>query len=188
MRPLQSLSATMRETRRAPDRRFRLDVLHRAQREHRAGSRQVLQSDAPPMHRVAFRRGVRPALAGALCRGDEPGVLGTAGLLHNLGLLWLADAWPAETAVAFDEATSRGTDPRSAQRTACGSDCCANDGLLGARRGALPGELAVASARAKRPRSGGPIDGHDLAADSGSTHVSVRAALRRAVLRSPQRS
>lgn len=67
--------------------------------------------------------------------------LRTAGLLHNLGLLWLADAWPVPTSQAFQSAATDG-DLCGCLRTACGTDYCEAGGMLGEAWG-LPEPLTA---------------------------------------------
>lgn len=68
----------------------------------------------------------------------------TAGLLHNLGLMWLADSWPKETALAFSIATSdENCDLVQALYAATGNDYCEAGGRL-SEAWKLPEPLTIA--------------------------------------------
>lgn len=68
----------------------------------------------------------------------------TAGLLHNLGLMWLADSWPAPTATALHVAASgEGFDLAQALYAATGNDYCAAGGKL-SEAWHLPEPLTIA--------------------------------------------
>jgi len=68
----------------------------------------------------------------------------TAGLLHNLGLMWLADAWPTQTSAAFQTvAADESLDLALALQVATGSDYCVAGGLL-SEAWRLPETLTVA--------------------------------------------
>lgn len=60
-----------------------------------------------------------------------PDTAHTAGLLHNLGLMWLADSWPTPTAMALQVvAAGEGFDLAQALYAATGNDYCAAGGKL----------------------------------------------------------
>lgn len=68
----------------------------------------------------------------------------TAGLLHNLGLMWLADSWPTPTAVALQVvATGEGFNLAQALYAATGNDYCAAGGKL-SEAWHLPEALTIA--------------------------------------------
>ena len=67
----------------------------------------------------------------------------TAGLLHNLGLLWLADNRPLETAHALEVAIDESISLNQALRQVAGTDYCEVGGCLG-DMWALPEVLVVA--------------------------------------------
>ncbi len=61
----------------------------------------------------------------------HPDTAHTAGLLHNLGLMWLADAWPTQTAAALQAvAADPSLDLAAALRATTGSDYCVSGGQL----------------------------------------------------------
>ncbi len=67
----------------------------------------------------------------------------TAGLLHNLGLLWLADNRPLETAHAFEVAMHKSISLNQALQQSTGTDYCEVGGYLGKAWG-LPDSLVAA--------------------------------------------
>ena len=68
----------------------------------------------------------------------------TAGLLHNLGLMWLADSWPTQTAMALQVvAAGEGFDLGQALYAATGNDYCAAGGQL-SEAWHLPEPLTIA--------------------------------------------
>jgi len=67
----------------------------------------------------------------------------TAGLLHNLGLMWLADSWPAPTAMALQAAANEEHDLAQALYAAAGNDYCAAGGKL-SEAWHLPESLTIA--------------------------------------------
>lgn len=68
----------------------------------------------------------------------------TAGLLHNLGLMWLADSWPTQTAMALQVvATGEGFNLAQALYAATGNDYCAAGGKL-SEAWNLPEPLTIA--------------------------------------------
>ena len=67
----------------------------------------------------------------------------TAGLLHNLGLLWLADKMPQETADALTLSTDQSISLGQAQQQLSGIDYCQVGGYLG-ESWSLPNCLVVA--------------------------------------------
>ena len=63
---------------------------------------------------------------------SEREALRTAGLLHNLGLLWMAEKWPAQTAAALQTAaTGQHGSLAALLRAATGTDYCESGGMLG---------------------------------------------------------
>lgn len=73
----------------------------------------------------------------------DPNTMATAGLLHNLGLLWMVDQWPAEASAAFDMRDSRGDIGLiAALRLTTGTDYCEQGGVLG-DAWKLPAELTA---------------------------------------------
>lgn len=104
------------------------------------------------------------ALLAATTDADAANIstLHTAGLLHNLGLLWLAGNWPEDTSKALQLATTH-TDYSisEALRDIVGTDYCEAGGALG-RAWQLPDVLVAAMAQ-NHP---------DLYPDS--THVGVK--------------
>lgn len=84
-----------------------------------------------------------------------------AGLFHNLGLLWLAETMPLETAMAMAAAQSEGIGLNDALRDYCRTDVCEVGGLLG-RAWGLPDELVAAMAHRKNPEYQG--NGWEVAA------------------------
>ncbi|MES2562688.1 MAG: HDOD domain-containing protein [Pseudomonadota bacterium] len=95
-------------------------------------------------------------LAQAL-RGDlDPGTMSAAGLLHNLGLLWMADESPEETSAAFRVREGKDSpDLVQALRKTTGTDYCEKGGLLGEAWG-LPEALIVAMRHHRTPGYAGP--------------------------------
>jgi HD-like signal output (HDOD) protein len=81
----------------------------------------------------------------------DPNTLNTAGLLHNLGLLFMADRWPRETTAAL-EASNEGEDLGlvEALRATSGTDYCAIGGELG-EAWKLPGPLTQAMRHHRDP-------------------------------------
>ncbi|MGR9114246.1 MAG: HDOD domain-containing protein [Gammaproteobacteria bacterium] len=78
--------------------------------------------------------------------------LHTAGLLHNLGLLWLADNWPKEISQALEWAAAdkdKAVSTQEALRSMTGIDYCEAGGILG-RSWNLPGVLVSAMEQHKR--------------------------------------
>ncbi len=75
---------------------------------------------------------------------DKIATVHTSALLHNLGLLWMADTLPNKTNTAFEQAA---TQPdlcvAQALQNHCGADYCAIGGCL-AEAWALPGPILVA--------------------------------------------
>lgn len=67
----------------------------------------------------------------------------TAGLMHNLGLLWLADNLPAETDRAIAEAAAADCSLQEALDQHCGTNVCEVGGMIG-RAWSLPEDLVVA--------------------------------------------
>lgn len=68
----------------------------------------------------------------------------TAGLLHNLGLMWLADSWPTQTSMALKVAAAgEGFDVAQALYAATGNDYCAAGGKL-SEAWHLPEPLTIA--------------------------------------------
>ena len=74
--------------------------------------------------------------------GDCPGTLRTAGLMHNLGLLWIADNLPLEAEQALTRAGSGEVRLRDALIDICGTDACEVGGLIG-RAWDLPEDLVA---------------------------------------------
>ncbi len=101
---------------------------------------------------------LRPYLA----EGIEPNTLGTAGMLHNLGLLWMAHAWPEQTSAAF-AAVGEGGDLLTAMHTAIGTDYCEMGDALG-RAWKLPDEMTNAM-------------GHHRNAEYRGTNAAIVAAV-----------
>jgi HD-like signal output (HDOD) protein len=84
-------------------------------------------------------------LSPVLVRQDpacDEGTMRSAGLLHNLGLLWMADRWPAQTAEAL-AAVASGVSLEDALRATAGMDHHEAAGELGLTWG-LPGPLVAA--------------------------------------------
>jgi HD-like signal output (HDOD) protein len=80
----------------------------------------------------------------------------TAGLLHNLGLMWLADSWPQETALAFRIATSDDNcGLAQALYAATGNDYCEAGGRL-SEAWQLPEALTIAIRYHRTPTYRGP--------------------------------
>lgn len=80
----------------------------------------------------------------------------TAGLLHNLGLMWLADSRPAQTAMAFQVvAANQGFDLAQALYAATGNDYCVAGGRL-CKAWHLPEALTVAIQYHLTPAYRGP--------------------------------
>jgi HD-like signal output (HDOD) protein len=104
----------------------------------------------------------------------DPNTMATAGLLHNLGLLWMADQWPAETSAAFKARESRG-DIRLKEvlRLTAGTDYCEKGGVL-AEAWKLPEPLAAVLRHHCTPAYDGPYAA--LAASVGAV-ASVVARL-----------
>lgn len=73
----------------------------------------------------------------------EMDTLRTAGLMHNLGLLWLADKLPEETERALATVSAGDVGLREALVEHCGTDACEVGGLIGEAWG-LPEALIVA--------------------------------------------
>ena len=90
---------------------------------------------AASAERVSASAGIDEELSASTAR--------TAGLLHNLGLLWLADKVPEPTARAIANVHDGDTDLNTSLRSFCGTDACEVGGLLG-RSWQLPDELVVA--------------------------------------------
>lgn len=67
----------------------------------------------------------------------------TAGLLHNLGLMWLADSWPTPTSTALQAAASETCQLADALLDITGNDYCAAGGTLG-EAWHLPESLTIA--------------------------------------------
>jgi HD-like signal output (HDOD) protein len=104
----------------------------------------------------------------------DSNTMSTAGLLHNLGLLWMADQWPAETSAAFQTHESRGDiGLMEAQRLTTGSDYCEKGGLL-ATAWKLPEALAAVLHHHRTPHYDGP---HAALVASVGAVASVAAGL-----------
>lgn len=73
-----------------------------------------------------------------------------AGLFHNLGLLWLADALPLETETALATARAEDISLNEALRDSCKTDVCQIGGILG-RAWGLPEDLVAAMERRNDP-------------------------------------
>jgi len=74
----------------------------------------------------------------------DPKAIHTTGLLHNLGLLWLADTWPRKTSEALKSAaTDDSLSTLEALREKTGTDYCEVGGVLG-RAWKLPDKLVNA--------------------------------------------
>lgn len=90
--------------------------------------------------------------------GDEchPDTAHTAGLLHNLGLMWLADSQPTQTAAALQVAAAdEGFDVAQALYAATGSDYCVAGGRL-SEAWQLPDTLTTAIRYHRSPEYRGP--------------------------------
>ena len=90
--------------------------------------------------------------------GDEchPDTAHTAGLLHNLGLMWLADSQPTQTAAALQVAAAdEGFDVAQALYAATGSDYCVAGGRL-SKAWQLPDTLTTAIRYHRSPEYRGP--------------------------------
>ena len=90
--------------------------------------------------------------------GDEchPDTAHTAGLLHNLGLMWLADSQPTQTAAALQVAAAdEGFDVAQALYAATGSDYCLAGGRL-SEAWQLPDTLITAIRYHRSPEYRGP--------------------------------
>ena len=90
--------------------------------------------------------------------GDEchPDTAHTAGLLHNLGLMWLADSQPTQTATALQVAAAdEGFDVAQALYAATGSDYCVAGGRL-SEAWQLPDTLTTAIRYHRSPEYRGP--------------------------------
>jgi HD-like signal output (HDOD) protein len=86
----------------------------------------------------------------------ETGTMSAAGLLHNLGLLWMADESAQQTAAAFKAHQSgEAGDLRQALRKTTGTDYCEKGGLLGDAWG-LPQALTIAMRHHRTPGYAGP--------------------------------
>lgn len=72
-----------------------------------------------------------------------PEVVRTAGLFHNLGLLWLADKMPQPTAEALAVVKDEGIELNTALRDYCNTDAGVIGGLLG-RAWGLPDDFVAA--------------------------------------------
>lgn len=91
-------------------------------------------------------------------RGGEldPSTMSAAGLLHNLGLLWMADESPEETSAAFRVREGKDAgDLVQALRKTTGTDYCEKGGLLGEAWG-LPDALTIAMRHHRTPGYSGP--------------------------------
>lgn len=82
--------------------------------------------------------------------GLSPDTARAAGLFHNLGLLWLADTMPLETAMAMVAAHGAGLGLNNALRECCRTDACEVGGLLG-RAWRLPDDLVAAMEHRNNP-------------------------------------
>lgn len=89
--------------------------------------------------------------------GDcNPDTAHTAGLLHNLGLMWLADTWPTQTETAIQVvAAGEGFDLPQALYAATGNDYCVAGGRLCETWG-LPEALTTAIRYHRTPEYRGP--------------------------------
>ena len=86
----------------------------------------------------------------------DPKTIHTAGLLHNLGLLWLADTWPNETSGALEAtAADESLSAMEALREKTGTDYCEVGGVLG-RAWILPDILVNAMEFHCNPSSNEP--------------------------------
>jgi HD-like signal output (HDOD) protein len=103
---------------------------------------------------------------------SDPKTLDTAGLLHNLGLLAMAHAWPAATQQAL-EAAARGQELAAALRTATGSDHCEVGAAMG-KAWKLPDELTTAMQHHARADYRGP---HEAVVAAVGTGAALSAAL-----------
>lgn len=92
----------------------------------------------------------------------DSSTLSAAGLLHNLGLLWMADESPEETAAALKARESgEADDLLQALRKTTGTDYCEKGGLLGEAWG-LPDALTSAMRHHRTPGYAGPHAGFAL--------------------------
>jgi len=80
----------------------------------------------------------------------SPETVRTAGLFHNLGLLWLADTLPLETETALAASRAEDVSLNEALRNSCGTDICQIGGILG-RAWDLPGDLVAAMEHRNNP-------------------------------------
>lgn len=83
----------------------------------------------------------------AVCANTDnmllPETARTAGLFHNLGLLWLADNFPEETERALLAARDDGIDLNESLRVFCRADACQIGGRLGRAWGLPQGLIAA---------------------------------------------
>lgn len=102
-------------------------------------------------------------LTACVKNGEElsPDTARAAGLFHNLGLLWLAEAMPLETATAMVAAQSKGIGLNDALRDCCRTDACEVGGLLG-RAWGLPDDLVAGMEHRNNPEYEG--NGWEVAA------------------------
>ncbi len=93
--------------------------------------------------------------------GLSPETARAAGLFHNLGLLWLADALPLETEMALAASRAEDISLNEALRDSCKTDICQIGGILG-RAWGLPGDLVAAMEHRNNPAFDG--SGWEIAA------------------------
>lgn len=95
-------------------------------------------------------------LAPGLDDDCDPDTAYTAGLLHNLGLMWLADTWPTQTETAIQVvAVGEGFDLPQALYAATGNDYCMAGGRL-CEAWELPEALTTAIRFHRTPEYRGP--------------------------------
>jgi HD-like signal output (HDOD) protein len=90
----------------------------------------------------------------AISGADDRETARAAALFSNLSLLWMADALPAETALALDENADTEVFPDQPLRRACGMDTGYVGGLLG-RAWGLPDDLVAGMEHHGKPHYAG---------------------------------